>query len=77
MKTTQDKIDALSDAIDDFEVARDAIADAISDICEDLAGLDVAERLETAEPDANVIDNLRVLFDEITDGYVSDEDEDS
>lgn len=75
MKTTQTKIDALMDAMEEFETARDAVADAISDICEDLHGLDVAERLESSEPDAAVVEVIRFLAEEIDNGgYISEDD---
>lgn len=78
MKTTQEKVDALIDAVEDFETARDAVADAISDLCDDLSGVEIAERLEAAEPDAAVAEILRLLAEEVdSGGYVSeDEDED-
>jgi len=78
MKTTQEKVDALVDAVEEFETARDAVADAICLLCEDLSGVEVAERLESAEPDAAVAETLRFLAEEIdSGGYVSeDEDED-
>ena len=78
MKTTQEKVDALVDAVDNYETARDEVADAICLLCEDLQGVEVAERLEAAEPDAAVAEALRLLAEEIdSGGYVSeDEDED-
>jgi hypothetical protein len=78
MKTTQEKVDALIDAVESYETARDEVADAICLLCEDLEGVEVAERLEAAEPDAAVAEALRLLAEEIdSGGYVSeDEDED-
>ncbi len=65
MKTTKEKMDAFESAIEEFEIARDACADAISDLCEDLYGSDIVSRLESAEPDGNVPENLRSLHGEI------------
>lgn len=78
MKTTQEKVDALIDAVESYETARDEVADAICLLCEDLEGAEVAERLEAAEPDAAVAEALRFLAEEIdSGGYISeDEDED-
>lgn len=76
MKTTQEKVDALVDAVEEFETARDAVADAISDLCDDLNGVEIAERLEAAEPDAAVAEALRLLAEEVdSGGYVSEDEE--
>jgi len=74
MKTTQDKMDALESAIEEFDIARNAVADAISDIAEDLHGTDIGTRLENAEPDGNEPETLRDLHGEIEAlGLVDDE----
>ena len=75
MKTTREKMDTLDSAIEELEMARDACADAISDICEDLNGTDVALRLAQAEPDGNVPEGLRALHSELdASDFVADED---
>lgn len=67
-----DKLDMLRDAVEEFEVASDAVTDAISDLKGETEDTRLRQMMDEAEPDQNVYAILKDLVSEV-EGFVEDE----